>query len=73
MTPVRAARRAAESMASGNLDDRMQVRGQDDIARMATSMNYMAAELQKQINSWRICPPSSSGSSPTSRTSCVRH
>ena len=49
VTPVRAARRAAESLASGNLDDRMQVRGQDDIARMAASMNYMAAELQKQI------------------------
>ena len=50
VTPVRAARRAAESLASGNLDDRMQVRGQDDLARMATSMNYMASELQKQIN-----------------------
>ncbi len=50
VTPVRAARRAAESLASGNLDDRMQVRGQDDIARMAASMNYMASELQKQIH-----------------------
>ncbi len=49
VTPVRAARRAAESIASGNLADRMKVRGRDDIARMATSMNTMAAELQKQI------------------------
>src|SRR6478609_3403255 len=49
VTPVRAARRAAESLASGNLDDRMQVKGQDDLARLATSMNYMAEELQKQI------------------------
>ncbi len=49
VTPVRAARRAAESLASGNLDDRMVVRGQDDLARLATSMNYMASELQKQI------------------------
>jgi two-component system, OmpR family, sensor histidine kinase MtrB len=49
VTPVRAARQAAESLASGNLDDRMQVRGQDDFARMAASMNYMASELQKQI------------------------
>ncbi len=49
VTPVRAARRAAESLASGNLDDRMEVRGQDDLARLATSMNHMAAELQKQI------------------------
>ena len=50
VTPVRAARRAAESLASGNLNDRMKVRGQDDLARLATSMNYMASELQKQIH-----------------------
>ena len=50
VTPVRAARRAAESLASGNLDDRIKVRGRDDLARLATSMNYMASELQKQIN-----------------------
>lgn len=49
VTPVRAARRAAERLASGNLDDRMQVRGTDDLASLATSMNYMASELQKQI------------------------
>src|SRR5215204_505459 len=50
VTPVRAARRAAESLASGNLRDRMKVQGQDDLARLATSMNYMASELQKQIH-----------------------
>ncbi|SDS88513.1 two-component system, OmpR family, sensor histidine kinase MtrB [Friedmanniella luteola] len=50
VTPVRAARQAAESLASGNLHDRMQVRGTDDLARLAVSMNYMASELQKQIN-----------------------
>ena len=50
VTPVRAARRAAESIASGNLRDRMKVRGQDDLARLGTSMNYMASELEKQIN-----------------------
>ena len=50
VTPVRAARRAAESLASGNLRDRMKVRGEDDLARLATSMNYMASELEKQIN-----------------------
>lgn len=50
VVPIRAARRAAESLASGNLDDRMKVRGRDDIARLASSMNYMASELQKQIN-----------------------
>ncbi|WP_152364686.1 MtrAB system histidine kinase MtrB [Microlunatus speluncae] len=49
VAPVRAARRAAESLALGNLDNRMRVRGQDDLARLAASMNYMASELQKQI------------------------
>jgi two-component system, OmpR family, sensor histidine kinase MtrB len=50
VTPVRAARRAAESLASGDLHDRMKVRGEDDLARLGTSMNYMASELEKQIN-----------------------
>src|SRR5918993_3288042 len=50
VTPVRAARQTAESLASGNLHERMKVRGQDDLARLATSMNYMASELQKQIH-----------------------
>jgi two-component system, OmpR family, sensor histidine kinase MtrB len=50
VTPVRAARQTAESIASGNLGDRMPVRGQDDLARLAASMNYMASELEKQIN-----------------------
>ncbi|HSU36022.1 MAG TPA: MtrAB system histidine kinase MtrB [Propionibacteriaceae bacterium] len=49
VTPVRAARRTAESIASGNLSDRMVVRGKDDLARLAISMNYMASELSKQI------------------------
>ncbi len=50
VSPIRAARRAAERLASGNLEDRMVVRGKDDLARLAVSMNYMASELQKQIN-----------------------
>ena len=50
VAPVRAARQTAESLASGNLHERMKVRGQDDLARLATSMNYMASELQKQIH-----------------------
>lgn len=49
VSPIRAARRAAERLASGNLDDRMTVRGRDDLGRLAVSMNYMASELQKQI------------------------
>lgn len=47
--PVREARLAAERLAEGQLDDRMVVRGQDDFARLAVSMNHMASELQKQI------------------------
>lgn len=49
VTPVRGARRAAERLASGHLEDRMVVKGRDDLARLAGSMNNMASELQKQI------------------------
>jgi two-component system sensor histidine kinase MtrB len=49
VTPVRMARRVAERLASGRLEERMQVRGDDDIARLGTSFNQMAASLQKQI------------------------
>jgi two-component system sensor histidine kinase MtrB len=49
VTPVRLARRVAERLAAGRLEERMQVRGDDDIARLALSFNQMAASLQKQI------------------------
>jgi two-component system sensor histidine kinase MtrB len=49
VTPVRLARRVAERLASGRLEERMQVRGEDDIARLAVSFNQMASSLQKQI------------------------
>lgn len=49
VSPVRAARLAAERLADGLLDDRMEVKGTDDLARLAISMNHMASELQKQI------------------------
>jgi two-component system, OmpR family, sensor histidine kinase MtrB len=49
VTPVRMARRVAERIASGRLEERMQVRGEDDIARLAGSFNQMAASLQRQI------------------------
>jgi two-component system, OmpR family, sensor histidine kinase MtrB len=49
VTPVRLARRVAERLASGRLEERMHVRGEDDIARLATSFNQMAASLQQQI------------------------
>ncbi|WP_020577235.1 MtrAB system histidine kinase MtrB [Actinopolymorpha alba] len=49
VTPVRMARRVAERLAAGLLDQRMRVRGQDDLARLATSFNQMATSLQRQI------------------------
>ncbi len=49
VTPVRLARRVAERLASGRLEERMHVRGEDDIARLGQSFNQMAASLQKQI------------------------
>ena len=50
VTPVRLARRIAERLAAGRLEERMQVRGEDDIARLGTSFNQMAAGLQRQIH-----------------------
>ena len=49
ITPVRLARRVAERIASGRLEERMHVKGEDDIARLATSFNQMAEALQSQI------------------------
>jgi two-component system sensor histidine kinase MtrB len=49
LDPVRLARRIAERYASGNLEQRMHVSGEDDIARLSTSFNQMAASLQSQI------------------------
>lgn len=50
VTPVRLARRIAERLASGRLEERMRVRGEDDIARLGVSFNQMAASLQRQIS-----------------------
>jgi two-component system, OmpR family, sensor histidine kinase MtrB len=49
VTPVRLARRIAERLAAGRLEERMHVRGEDDIARLGMSFNRMAASLQRQI------------------------
>ncbi len=49
VTPIRMARRVAERLAAGHLQERLRVRGEDDIARLATSFNQMASNLQKQI------------------------
>jgi two-component system, OmpR family, sensor histidine kinase MtrB len=47
--PVRAAARTAERLSAGRLQERMAVRGEDDLARLATSFNTMATNLQRQI------------------------
>ncbi len=49
VTPVRLARRIAERLAAGRLEERMHVRGEDDIARLGQSFNQMANGLQRQI------------------------
>ncbi|OBJ71076.1 MtrAB system histidine kinase MtrB [Mycobacterium sp. 1274756.6] len=47
--PVRAAARTAERFAEGYLSERMPVRGEDDMARLAVSFNDMAESLSRQI------------------------
>lgn len=50
VAPVRLAARTAEQLASGRLDRRMRVRGEDDIARLGRAFNEMAASLERQIH-----------------------
>ncbi|MGZ6791407.1 MAG: MtrAB system histidine kinase MtrB [Mycobacteriales bacterium] len=47
--PVRMAARTAERLAAGRLEERMTVRGEDEIARLASTFNAMAGALQAQI------------------------
>ncbi len=47
--PVRQAAGVAARLADGHLDERMVVRGQDEMATLAASFNEMAASLQDQI------------------------
>jgi two-component system sensor histidine kinase MtrB len=47
--PVRSAARIAARFADGRLKERMPVRGEDDMARLAMSFNEMAESLSKQI------------------------
>jgi two-component system sensor histidine kinase MtrB len=49
VSPVRLAARTAERLASGLLEERMTVRGEDELARLATTFNGMAEALQRQI------------------------
>ena len=47
--PVRQAAAVAQELADGNLDRRLAVVGEDDLARLAGSFNAMADSLQSQI------------------------
>ncbi len=47
--PVRVAARTAARLASGDLSQRIRVRGTDDIAQLGQSFNDMAGSLQRQI------------------------
>ena len=47
--PVRQAAHGALRLSTGNLDERMQVRGSDDLAALANSFNQMAASLQEKL------------------------
>jgi two-component system sensor histidine kinase MtrB len=47
--PVRYAAKIAEEFSAGHLSERMKVRGEDDLARLASSFNDMAANLQLKI------------------------
>ena len=48
--PVRDAARISESFTAGDLNQRMQVRGNDEIGRLGHSFNEMAHSLQQQIS-----------------------
>ncbi|MGJ9402320.1 MtrAB system histidine kinase MtrB [Arthrobacter sp. KK5.5] len=47
--PVSNAALVSEKLADGELQERMEVHGEDEIARLGTSFNRMAANLQDQI------------------------
>ncbi len=47
--PVRHAAQAAQRLSDGNLEERMEVGGADDLAALATSFNDMAASLQEKL------------------------
>ena len=49
LEPVRQAALTAERLSDGRLDERMQLRGDDELTTLAASFNEMAASLQDQI------------------------
>lgn len=49
VSPVSHAAMVSEKLAAGQLQERMVVRGEDEVARLGASFNHMAASLQEQI------------------------
>ncbi len=47
--PVSHAANVSEKLAAGHLEERMDVKGEDEVARLGASFNHMAASLQEQI------------------------
>ena len=47
--PVAIAADVAQRLAAGRLEERMQVRGEDELARLANAFNSMAANIKRQI------------------------
>jgi two-component system, OmpR family, sensor histidine kinase MtrB len=50
VVPIREAAEAAKRLSAGQLDQRMPVRGTDDLAALARSFNDMAASLQEKLH-----------------------
>jgi two-component system sensor histidine kinase MtrB len=72
VAPVRAAASTAERLAAGRLDERLRVRGEDEIARLGSTFNSMARRCRRRSSSSRTSHACSAASSPTCRTSCAR-
>lgn len=51
--PVRQASQTASALATGDLSRRLEIRGEDDLARLAESFNSMADSLEAQITQLR--------------------
>ncbi|MGG5171200.1 MtrAB system histidine kinase MtrB [Pseudarthrobacter sp. J1738] len=49
VSPVSHAALVSEKLAAGQLQERMTVKGEDEVARLGASFNHMAASLQEQI------------------------
>ena len=49
VSPVSHAAAVSEKLAAGQLEERMAVKGEDEVARLGAAFNHMAANLQDQI------------------------